>query len=68
MKTYPNTSEGAQAMKMDAKCFVHGEAYRDGYRNGKADRLLGLRLAIALTSSIPGYAVGYKDGQQGEPK
>ena len=37
--------------------------YDGGYRNGRADKLLGLRQDTALTSTLPGYAEGYKAGQ-----
>ncbi len=39
------------------------QAYADGFRNGRLDALLGLRLEIALHSNIPGYSEGYHDGQ-----
>lgn len=37
--------------------------YKDGFRNGRLDAMLGLRLITALTSRLPGYAQGYYDGQ-----
>ncbi len=36
--------------------------YFQGYRNGHLDRLLGISLMIAKTSTIPLYAQGYLDG------
>jgi hypothetical protein len=37
--------------------------YADGERNGYLDALMGVRSEIALTSLLPGYASGYRDGQ-----
>ena len=39
------------------------ENYEDGFRNGRLDAQLGLRLEIALHSNRPGYSSGYYDGQ-----
>ena len=40
--------------------------YRDGYHNGRADRLLRYRSVIAMTSPLPGYRQGYQCGQERE--
>jgi len=37
--------------------------YTGGYRNGHADKLLGLCQDTARTSTLPGYAEGYLAGQ-----
>jgi hypothetical protein len=42
--------------------------YDEGYRNGHLDKLLGLRLMVCLTSTLPGYASGYHDGQMNTHK
>jgi len=47
---------------MDARTL---QGYLDGYRNGRADRLLGLFLVVSLASTYPGYAEGYADGVYG---
>lgn len=39
------------------------EAYELGFRNGYLDLRNGITLTMALYSSIPGYAEGYRDGQ-----
>jgi hypothetical protein len=37
--------------------------YEEGYRNGHLDRFIGIEpLVVALTSRLPGYAMGYFDG------
>lgn len=38
-------------------------SFEDGYRNGHADALLGLRLTIALTSPQADYREGYRRAQ-----
>ena len=41
------------------------DTYMAGYRAGRIDRLLGIRLTVAVTSSYGYYAQGYRDGQFG---
>ena len=41
--------------------------YKNGYAAGAADRLLFLKIDIAMYSPIPGYANGYRDGNNGNP-
>lgn len=38
--------------------------YDEGFRNGRLDAMLGIRLWVALTSHLPGYGQGYYDGQR----
>ena len=38
--------------------------YGWGYRNGRLDAMLGLRLEIALSSGLARYAEGYRAGQR----
>jgi hypothetical protein len=38
-------------------------SFKEGYRNGHADALLGLRLMIALTSPHAEYREGYHKAQ-----
>lgn len=39
------------------------ENYSRGFHNGKLDKMSGICLQVALSSSIPGYSEGYRDGQ-----
>ena len=41
--------------------------YKIGFRNGAADRLLGIRLTTAISHSEPEYREGYLDGNEGRP-
>jgi hypothetical protein len=45
------------------------EAYRLGYRNGRADRACGMALPVALMpwngKQNPAYSQGYADGSKG---
>ena len=43
--------------------------YEDGYRNGRADKMIGGKSDIALagTPGLPGYSEGYRDGYNGQP-
>ena len=43
----------------------YAAGYIMGREAGAADRLLGERSEAALTSPVPGYADGYRDGLAG---
>jgi hypothetical protein len=49
---------------------AESQAYVDGYKNGRADRALGISLSVSMyVESSPGYsqsyAMGYRDGISG---
>ena len=42
-------------------------SYADGFRNGHADRLLGIRLRYSESPELGDYARGYRRGVLGLP-
>lgn len=38
--------------------------WQEGFRRGRADAMWGYASIVAITSPVPNYAQGYKDGQR----